>query len=95
MTIRWAKDATRQLAAAHTYVAADSLDAADRLLLQITQAVKQLSSHPRAGREGRVKNTRELVIVNTPYIVAYRIKDESTIQVLVVLHGKRRWPESF
>jgi addiction module RelE/StbE family toxin len=95
MTIQWAEDAVRQLTAAHAYVAADNPRAADRLLLQITQAVKQLSSHPRAGREGRVKNTRELVIVNTPYIVAYRIQDESTIQVLAVLHGKRRWPESF
>jgi addiction module RelE/StbE family toxin len=95
MTIQWAEDAVRQLTAAHAYVAADNPRAAGRLLLQITQAVKQLSSHPRAGREGRVKNTRELVIVNTPYIVAYRIKDESTIQVLAVLHGKRRWPESF
>ncbi|MGB8769785.1 MAG: type II toxin-antitoxin system RelE/ParE family toxin [Candidatus Korobacteraceae bacterium] len=95
MTIRWAKDATRQLAAAHAYVAADNPRAADRLLLQITEAVRLLASHPHAGREGRVKNTRELVIVNTPYIVAYRIKDEGAIQVLSVLHGKRRWPDSF
>ncbi len=95
MTIRWARDATRQLAAAHAYIASDSPKAADRLLLQITEAVKLLGAHPNAGREGRVKNTRELVIVGTPYIVAYRIKDRSTIQVLAVLHGKRRWPGSF
>lgn len=95
MTIRWAKAATQQLAAAHAYVAADNPSAADRLVLQITNAVKRLTSHPRAGREGRVKNTRELVIINTPFIVAYRIKAETTIQVLAVLHGKRRWPESF
>ena len=95
MTIRWAKDATRQLAAAHTYVAADSPEAADRLLLQITQAVKLLGSHSSAGREGRVANTRELVIANTPYIVAYRIENKNMVQILAVLHGKRRWPESF
>jgi toxin ParE1/3/4 len=95
MTIRWAKDATRQLAAAHAYVAADNPIAADRLLLRITSAVKHLSSHPSTGREGRVKDTRELVIVNTPYLVAYRITSKNIIQVLAVLHGKRRWPESF
>lgn len=94
MTIRWAKDATRQLASAHAYVAADNPRAADRLLLQITEAVRLLGSHPNVGREGRVKNTRELVIVNTPYIVAYRIS-KNVVQVLAVLHGKRRWPESF
>jgi addiction module RelE/StbE family toxin len=95
MTIRWAKDATLQLAAAHAYIAADNAKAADRLLLQITESVGILSSHPSAGREGRVKNTRELVIVNTPYIVAYRIQNKTVIQVLAVLHGKRSWPESF
>jgi toxin ParE1/3/4 len=94
MTIQWAKDATRQLAAAHAYVAADNTHAADRLMLRITQAVKLLGSHPRAGREGRVRNTRELVISGTPYIVVYRIR-RSAVQVLAVLHGKRRWPESF
>jgi len=94
MTIEWAKDATRQLVAAHAYVAADNPNAADRLLLRITQTVNLLSSHPRLGREGRVKNTSELVISGTPYIVAYRIR-RTTIQVLAVLHGKRRWPESF
>jgi toxin ParE1/3/4 len=95
MTIRWAKDATGQLVAAHAYVAADNPAAADRLLLRITQAVKHLAHHPLAGRAGRVGNTRELMIVNTPYIVAYRIKDRSTIEILAILHGKRRWPDSF
>ncbi len=95
MTIRWARGATRQLAAAHAYIAADSPRAADRVILQITEAVKLLSTHPNAGREGRVKNTRELVIVGTPYIVAYRIKNRTTIQVLAILHGRRRWPDSF
>jgi len=95
MTIQWAKDATRQLVAAHAYVATDSANAADRLLLRIVEGVKHLDRYPHAGREGRVKNTRELVIPGTPYIVAYRIKSPSTIQVLAVLHGKRRWPERF
>jgi toxin ParE1/3/4 len=94
MTINWARDATRQLAAAHAFVAADNPRAADRLLLQITEAVRILGPHPDAGREGRVANTRELVVSNTPYIVAYRIKNRS-VQILAVLHGKRRWPESF
>jgi toxin ParE1/3/4 len=95
MTIRWAKDATRHLAAAHSYIATDNPKAADRLVSTITETVGHLSSHPLAGREGRVKGTRELVVANTPYIVAYRIKNKNTIQVLAVLHGKRRWPDSF
>lgn len=95
MTIRWTKDAVRQLADAHDYVAADNVKAAGELLSKITEAVRHLASYPNAGREGRVKNSRELVIVGTPYIVAYRIKHKSTIQVLALLHGRRRWPKSF
>ena len=94
MTIQWAKDATRQLLAAHAYVAPDNPAAALRLLLRITQAVNDIVAHPAAGREGRVRNTRELVILGTPYIVAYRIQ-RNAIQVLAVLHGRRRWPGSF
>lgn len=95
MTIRWAKDAVRQLAAAHEYVAIDSPKAADRLLIRILKAVNSLRSFPNAGREGRVKNTRELVIVSTPYLIAYRIKSKNVIQILAILHGKRKWPKSF
>lgn len=36
------------------------------------------------GHSGRVKGTRELVIVRTPYIAAYRIKGEK-IQILRIL----------
>jgi toxin ParE1/3/4 len=83
------------LLAAHAYVASDNPRAADKLVLQITETVKHLGMHPRAGREARVKDTRELAIVGTPYIVAYRINREREIQVLAVLHGKRRWPDTF
>jgi toxin ParE1/3/4 len=95
MTIKWARDAARQLAAAHAYVEADNPSAADRLVLRVVESVARLASYPLAGREGRVKGTRELVIVDTPYIVAYRIRSKNVIQVLAVLHGKRRWPDTF
>jgi toxin ParE1/3/4 len=51
-----------------------------------------LPFNPEAGRKGRVAKTRELVIARTPFVVAYRIKDE-TIEILRVFHGSRRWPD--
>jgi len=95
MKISWTTGAVHQLAAARDYIAADNPTAADRVTLQIVEQVKHLGSHPQAGRHGRVNGTRELVIVNTPYIVAYRVNSQSEIQVLAILHGKRRWPEVF
>jgi toxin ParE1/3/4 len=46
-----------------------------------------LPDHPRAGRQGRLKNTRELVIDGDPFIVIYRESiSTNTIEVLRVLH---------
>ena len=94
MTIQWSRRAARQLTAAHAYVGDDNPAAADRLMDGILYAVSHLANHPHAGREGRVKNTRELVIPGTPYVVAYRVRNDNAVQVLAVIHGKRRWPET-
>jgi toxin ParE1/3/4 len=40
-----------------------------------------------------VPDTRELVISNTPYIVPYRIVGQ-TIDIIAVIHGARRWPDT-
>lgn len=88
MKISWTRAAVRQLAAACDCIGGDRVDAADRLQLRVLDQVKHLAEFPQTGRPGRVSGTRELVIVGTPYIVAYRIK--VSIQILAVLHAKRR-----
>ena len=51
-----------------------------------------LSENSELGRPGRVPGTRELVILNTPYIVPDRVRG-ATIEIARVYHGARRWPE--
>ena len=52
-----------------------------------------LPQHPFAGRNGRVKNTRELVVSGLPFLVIYRfLSEKSAVQILRVLHEKKRWP---
>ena len=41
------------------------------------------------GRVGRVSGTREFVITNTPYIVAYQIAEDALV-ILRALHGAQR-----
>jgi len=55
------------------------------------EAVSRLETTAHLGRAGRVKGTRELVLVDVPYIVAYRVV-AGTVEVLRVLHTARRWP---
>jgi toxin ParE1/3/4 len=86
--------AEEDLEAAYDYVQQDNENAAKQLVARIFSAVGMFTRHPLAGRQGRVQGTRELVVAGTPYIIAYRIRQDE-IQILAVLHGARRWPATF
>ncbi|MBW8882780.1 MAG: type II toxin-antitoxin system RelE/ParE family toxin [Asticcacaulis sp.] len=76
------------------YIARDSPAAAHRLTMDIFNRVEALlSADPLAGRQGRIADTRELVVPHTAYIVAYRVLQR--VEILAVVHAARRWPESF
>jgi toxin ParE1/3/4 len=91
----WTRKASRHLRAAYDYWAPESSPAAaDTMLERILSAVELLERYPAAGRPGRISGTRELVIVPTPILVAYRIR-RSRIEVIALLHGARKWPETF
>ena len=90
MIIRWFRRAEDDLDALFTYVSRDSIAVAEKEVKLLTDAVMGLVKHPAIGRPGRVAGTRELIV--KPYIIAYRIKAETT-QILRVLHSSRAWPE--
>lgn len=92
--VRWTSPALADLDSVQDYVAERNPAAAYRLvnhMLDRTDAL--LSANPELGRRGRVAGTRELVLPNTSYIVAYRVAD--AVEILAVMHGAREWPESF
>ncbi len=91
MKVTWSVPAQRDLTAIADHIAADDTGAALAVVDRIDDLVAALADHPRRGRPGRVAGTRELVVPNLPYIVAYRIR-EDRVQVLRVLHGARKWP---
>jgi toxin ParE1/3/4 len=64
---------------------------AGEFLARLDRAAQNLAAFPRAGRAGRVADTRELRVPDTPFLIAYRIEGDE-VQVLAVLHGARRWP---
>lgn len=89
LIVEWLPAAQRDFDDLVDYIAADHLSAAIAQGDEIESQVSLLRDHPRA-----VKGTRELVIVRTPFIAAYRIKGKA-IQILRVLHGAQQWPERF
>jgi toxin ParE1/3/4 len=90
--IVWRGRALADLMALQAYVAKDDARAARAVAGRIRAAVGQLKAFPDIGRPGRVRGTRELVVVGTPYVIPYRVKGEE-VQILRVYHAARRWPK--
>ena len=91
--IEWTQQATRQLDQAHDYITlSGNNDLAARITMHIASSVQQLATFPMSGRSGRVPGTRELVISNSPFVVAYRIEKERIV-ILAIYHGAQQWPE--
>jgi toxin ParE1/3/4 len=95
MTPVWSPEAIDDLAALRAYIEQDNPAAAQRVVGRIIENVEALlPDNPDMGRPGRVPGTRELVIPRTPFVVPYRVVG-TTLQILRVYHGARRWPKAF
>ena len=94
MRLRWTLLAEQDLDQIAEYIGQDSAAAAARVVLElIDQAETLLPKHPALGRPGRVLGTRELVVGQLPYIIAYRVRDKD-LEILRVLHTSRAWPDT-
>lgn len=89
--LEWLPDAEISRDSAIEYIAKDNLSAALNQLDEIEKQADMLLDHPKMGRPGREKGTRELIINRTPFILIYRING-NMIQVLHFLHGAQQWP---
>ena len=95
MHILWSPEALEDLSSLREYIAQDDPVAARRIALRIIRAVEELlRANPELGRSGRVSGTRELVVGKTPYIVPYRVRDNS-LQILRVYHSSQSRPDKF
>jgi toxin ParE1/3/4 len=91
LKLEWTPRASKDRVAAIDFIARDNLRTALAQLDQIERQIEMLIQHPEMGRLGRKKDTRELVISRTPFIVIYRVKGER-IELIRLLHGSRQWP---
>jgi toxin ParE1/3/4 len=93
--IEWTEQAAQQLDQAHDYIAlSNSEEVAAQITMRIATSVQQLAAFPMSGRAGRVSGTRELVISNSPFVVAYCIEKERIV-ILAIYHGAQQWPDVF
>jgi toxin ParE1/3/4 len=90
--VKWLHTALANLDVEAEFIARENPAAAGRVVAAIAGAVEKLRRYPALGRPGRIIGTRELVVPGTPYIVPYRVRND-TVEVLRVFHAARRWPE--
>lgn len=86
----WLESARADLWAIIDYISDDNPDAAQRLKDEIEYKVAKLLEHPKLYRQGRVDNTREMV-VRSNYVVVYRDLGNK-ISIVRVLHASQQWP---
>jgi len=94
MRIIWRRAALNDLESVREFIAQDNPQAAARVHAAIRAAVDPLADYPNLGRAGRVDSTRELIVVELPYIIVYRVA-EDTVRILAVIHTSRQWPRRF
>jgi toxin ParE1/3/4 len=95
MRVRWTTPALRDLEIIGDDIERDNSAAvAARIVTTIFERADNLAAFPHLGRPGRIPDTRELVVVDTPFIVPYRVRD-AEVEILAVFHGARQWPKKF
>ena len=95
MQLKWTELADFDLDKIEAHIAQQNspIVAIDVVMNIIDSAHLVLLNHPRAGRQGRLKDTRELVIDGIPFIVIYREHiSTNCIEILRVLHDAQQWP---
>jgi len=90
MDIRWSPEATSDFTAIIQYIRQDNSTAALRVARTILRTIDQLS-FPNRGRPGRDEGTRELVFPPLPFVMVYRVK-QNTVEIVRMLHGAQQWP---
>ena len=96
MQLQWTEPATQDLDKIEEYISRENspIVAIDVVLRVIETVETILPAHPRAGRIGRVTDTRELVVEGVPFIVIYRQVGSDQLQVIRVLHDAQQWPSA-
>jgi toxin ParE1/3/4 len=81
--IKWTDLASNDLDAIENYITSENSPsvALDVILRVVSVTELVLTNHPNAGRFGRLKSTRELVIDGVPFLVVYRQMERCIVSI--------------
>jgi toxin ParE1/3/4 len=90
LQIFWSEKALTDVRKIFEYIAADNVQNAHLVADRIDNTILLLAVAP-FGRAGRMRNTYEAVVPKTPFIVAYQLKPNQSINIARIIHGARNW----
>jgi plasmid stabilization system protein ParE len=92
LNVNFTPRARDDLRAIKAWIAEDDERAADRVVSRIVQTAMMFGQFPMLGRPGQVGGTREFSVPGLPYLIVYVLTSETELDVLTVLHTRRRYP---
>jgi toxin ParE1/3/4 len=91
MRIRWTPAATADLQHISDYLKEHHPRYRQPTMRKLYEAVRALKQWPQRGRIGREEGTRELLFSPMPYVVVYRVTEQS-VEVLRIYHTAQDRP---
>lgn len=92
MNVNFTPQARDDLVAIRDWIAEDNERAAERVIARVVQTAMMFGQFPLMGRAGIVEGTREFSVVGLPYVIIYRIASETELDVLTIIHSRRKYP---
>jgi plasmid stabilization system protein ParE len=89
----WTRRFVLRLNQVRRHIAKDNPEAAERVVSRIVSAAESLADFPAKARMGRRPRTRELVLVDVPYIVLYR-PSRDAVEIMTIMHTSQKWTDS-
>jgi toxin ParE1/3/4 len=86
----WTPEAVGDRERIFAFIATENPRAAIAMDAMFSEKAARLQQHPQAGRPGRVRGTRELV-VHPHYVLIYQHAGDD-LRILRLLHAARQWP---
>lgn len=96
MKIRWLRKALKNIEQEIAYISRENPAAANMIAQRIYNSVALLADNPTLGHPGRIPDTRELVVPDSPYIIPYRVRPRlNQIEILRIFHVSRKPPQNW
>ena len=92
MNVNFTPQALDDLISICEWIAQDDPRTAERIVSRIRQTVILFGLFPNMGHDGDVPGTREFKVTGLPYLIVYRIASVTELDILTVVHAKRKYP---